>query len=247
MARAADVWRFPCPRCRDGRVLGGDGSGSHPPVGAFAVHDCFTCGLPASDIAATIARRGLSDAREQSDHGEPLARRHYVEELARCEKRFGPAAFPTARCHVALARNYDSFGDARGRDHHRAAWATYATTPEPDHAVWFELFAALGYALKGYAASHAEAFACYSELLRLYERALGATRRALLLRESETFARFTPTLRARARRRAAAPRPRARRRARCCRRVHASHGPLADSGRSGSSALHVQSPLSCKS
>jgi tetratricopeptide (TPR) repeat protein len=156
-------------------VIASDGGGSFPAVGPFAVHDCFTCGLPAEAIAQVIAQHGLPAARERSDHGVPLARAHYAEELARCERALGPRHFAVARCHVALARNLDSFagGEAEALAHYRAAGALYPATPAPDHPVWLELFAGLGYRLKGSADGRAEARACYAELLRLYERALG--------------------------------------------------------------------------
>lgn len=175
MARAPDVWRIPCPRCHAGRVLAGDGSGSIPGVGPFAVHDCFLCGLPAGEIAGAIAQHGLPDARERADHGLPLARAHYHEELARCEQALGPHHFAVARCHVALARNHDHFfgGEREALAHYRAAARLYPTTPAPDHPVWFELSAGLGYRLKGAPEGRAEARACYAQLRWLYERALG--------------------------------------------------------------------------
>lgn len=175
MARAADVWRIPCPRCHAGRVLAGDGGGSIPAVGPFAVHDCFLCGLPAGEIADAIAQHGLPDARERADHGEPLARAHYREELARCEQALGPHHFAVARCHVALARNHGRSlgGEREALAHYRAAARLYPTTPAPDHPVWFELSAGLGYRLKGDPDGRAEARACYAQLRWLYERALG--------------------------------------------------------------------------
>jgi len=134
MARAADVWRIACPGCRSGRVLAGDGGGSIPQIGPFAVHDCFTCGLPAEAIAQAIAHHGLPAARDRSDHGVPLARAHYVEELARCERAFGPGHFAVARCHIALARSHDTFGEpeALQLDDPAAARAAY----ERELAIW---------------------------------------------------------------------------------------------------------------
>lgn len=175
MARAADVWRIPCPRCHAGRVLAGDGGGSIPAVGPFAVHDCFLCGLPAGEIAHAIAQHGLPAARERADHGEPLARAHYREELARCEQALGPHHFAVARCHVALAQIHDRFlgGEREALAHYRAAARLYPTTPAPDHPVWFELSAGLGYRLKGDPGGRAEARTCYAQLRWLYERALG--------------------------------------------------------------------------
>ena len=175
MARAADVWRIPCPRCRAGRVLAGDGGGSIPAVGPFAVHDCFLCGLPAGEIAHAIAQHGLPAARERADHGGPLARAHHREELARCEQALGPHHFAVARCHVALAQSHDRFagGEREALAHYRAAARLYPTTPAPDHPVWFELSAGLGYRLKGDPDGRAEARTCYAQLRWLYERALG--------------------------------------------------------------------------
>jgi tetratricopeptide (TPR) repeat protein len=156
-------------------VLAGDGGGSLPAVGPFAVHDCFLCGLPAGEIAHAIAQHGLPAARERSDHGEPLARAHYREELARCEQALGPHHFAVARCHVALARNHDRAlgGEREALAHYRAAARLYPTTPAPDHPAWFELSAGLGYRLKGDAGGRAEARTCYAQLRWLYERALG--------------------------------------------------------------------------
>ncbi|HEU0034674.1 MAG TPA: tetratricopeptide repeat protein [Kofleriaceae bacterium] len=172
MARAADVFRLACPHCRTGRVLAGDGRGSIPAAGAFAVHDCFACGLAAADIAAAIARDGLPRDAEPSDHGQPLARAHYAEELARCERAFGAASWPAIRCHIALGRNFEMFGDARALEHFRRAADAYEHSAEPYHPDWFALFAALGYRLKS-SGDAAEARRCYARLYRLYRRALG--------------------------------------------------------------------------
>jgi hypothetical protein len=158
--RAPDVWRIVCPGCGRGRVLLTDE--------LTAVHDCFSCGLGSSAIAA----RGMPAKRDRCDWGKPLMREHYREELARCERAFGPRHLSVVLARAALAKNYGDYGEHEALSHYRAALALHPMSV-PDHDVWLELAAGLGYQLKGSSETRLEARGCYELIHRQYARVLG--------------------------------------------------------------------------